>query len=208
MGANLGDPERALTEAVAALAATSALAVRGVSALYRTRPVGRQDQPDFLNAVAAVDVVVWTDPTTAALELLTTCKRIEHVLGRRPRGRWGPREIDLDILVFGRHRIGIGGSLPGNADAPDAEEPVAPDFGPWLVVPHPELRGRLFALAPLADLAPRLVPPGWSETVETARRRLGRFDSAGSVVRIGWWSGSRWRKLDDRTLPSEHGRVG
>ncbi len=154
LGSNMGDSRAALGNAIRALDALPGARVRGVSRLYSTKPVGVVDQPDFMNAVVALDVPSGPDPETGALALLGALKRIEQAMGRQKRQRWGPREIDLDLLIFGRHQI--------NIEAP-AE--------PWLQVPHPEAHERLFVLAPLAELAPGLVPPGWNETVGSARRR-------------------------------------
>jgi 2-amino-4-hydroxy-6-hydroxymethyldihydropteridine diphosphokinase len=142
--------------------------LRGVSRLYRTKPVGLTDQPDFLNAVVALEVPQGPDPETGALALLATLKVLEAAIGRKVRRRWGPREIDLDLLVFGRHRI--------RTHRPD---------GRWLEVPHPEARQRLFVLAPLADLAPWSSPPGWGESVETARRRVAAAEPDNAVQVVG-----------------------
>jgi 2-amino-4-hydroxy-6-hydroxymethyldihydropteridine diphosphokinase len=125
--------------------------------------VGGVEQPDFLNAVAALDVPAGPDPETGGVALLLALKQIEHALGRQPRQRWGPREIDLDLLLFGSHLI------ERRKD-------------PWLVVPHPEMANRLFVLAPLADLAPHLRPPGWSESVADARDRRRQVEGAEAVV--------------------------
>lgn len=168
LGANIGDARAMLTKAARALAALPGVRVRGVSRLYRTRPVGVTDQPDFLNAVVALDVPAGPDPETGALALLVALKQLEEALGRKPRQRWGPREIDLDLLVFGRHRI--------SAKRPD---------GRWLEVPHPQAHERLFVLAPLADLAPRLRPPGWGESVATARSRREAAEGQDAVEVIG-----------------------
>ena len=154
LGSNVGHSRTTLARAVRALSALPGARLVGVSPLYRTRPVGVTEQPDFLNSVAAIDVPAGPDPQTGALALLAALKQLEVALGRQPRRRWGPREIDLDLLIFGRHRI-------------DVERPD----GRWLKVPHPLMGERLFVLAPLADLAPRLRPPGWRETVASARRR-------------------------------------
>ena len=168
LGSNLGDPRATLERAIRALDALPGARVRGISRLYRTRPVGATDQPDFLNAVAALDVPGGPDPETGALALLTALKGLEHAFGRRKRRRWGPRELDLDLLSFGRHEI--------NAERPD---------GRWLQVPHPSSRDRLFVLAPWADLSPGLRPPGWTETVETARRRRHEVEGPGAVQLAG-----------------------
>jgi 2-amino-4-hydroxy-6-hydroxymethyldihydropteridine diphosphokinase len=174
LGANVGDARANLRNAVRALAALPGVRLRGVSRLYRTQPVGLSGQPEFLNAVASLDVPAGPDPETGALALLAALKSIEHALGRRQRERWGPREIDLDLLVFGRHAI--------NVERPDAR---------WLVVPHPEARNRLFVLAPLADLAPGLRPPGWRESVDTARARQEQLEGTSAVALA---AGSDWAR--------------
>ena len=150
----MGDSRAAIRNAIRALDALPGAKVRRVSRLYATKPVGVIDQPEFLNAVVALDVPSGPDPKTGALALLAALKSIEQAMGRQKRQRWGPREIDLDLLIFGRNQIDI--------EPPDE---------PWLRVPHPEAHERLFVLAPLAELAPGLVPPGWRETVKSARRR-------------------------------------
>jgi 7,8-dihydro-6-hydroxymethylpterin-pyrophosphokinase len=95
--------------------------------------------------------------------------------------RWGPRELDLDVLVFGRARLSI--DPPAEAESGDPAK-----LGLPLTVPHPEAWHRLFVLAPLADLAPGLSPPGWGETVATARRRQERVEGADAVVSLGDWN--------------------
>jgi 2-amino-4-hydroxy-6-hydroxymethyldihydropteridine diphosphokinase len=164
IGANVGDPRANLRNAVRALAALPGASLRGVSPLYSTEPVGVTDQPDFLNAVVALDVPTGPDAETGALALLAALKSLEQSIGRIARERWGPREVDLDLLLFGQQKI--------NVERPD---------GRWLVVPHPQAHDRLFVLAPLSDLAPRLRPPGWHETVSTARRRQEQVEGSEAV---------------------------
>jgi 2-amino-4-hydroxy-6-hydroxymethyldihydropteridine diphosphokinase len=169
LGSNVGDPRRALTDAARALAALPGVRLRAASPIYRTRPVGVIDQPDFLNAVIALDVPAGPDAAIGALALLEALKQLEQALGRRARRRWGPREIDLDLLVFGRHAVSV----------------RRPD-GRWLEVPHPHMRERLFVLVPLADIAPGLRPPGWQQTVAGAlRRQAGKEDAKTAVRRVG-----------------------
>lgn len=172
LGANVGDTRANLRHAVRALTALPGVRVRGVSRLYRTKPVGVTDQPDFLNAVAALEVPAGPDPETGALALLSVLKALEAAIGRKVRRRWGPREIDLDLLVFGRHQIRV-------------ERPHNQAEKRWLEVPHPQMRQRLFVLAPLADLAPWLVPPRWGESVETARRRAAAAEPENAVQIVG-----------------------
>lgn len=164
MGANLADPRANLRNAVHALAVMPGVTLQGVSRLYSTKPVGVLDQPDFINAVVTLDVPPGPDPETGALALLAALKGLEQSIGRVARQRWGPREVDLDLLVFGRNRISV--------ERPDQR---------WLTVPHPQAHERLFVLAPLSDLAPGLRPPGWHETVSTARRRQERAEGTDAV---------------------------
>ena len=168
LGANVGDARGNLHRAIRGLAALPGVRVTGVSRLYRTKPVGVINQADFLNAVAALDVPAGPDPHTGALALLVALKELEHAIGRQPGQRWGPREIDLDLLVFGRHLI--------NVERPE---------GRWLVVPHPLARERQFVLAPLADLAPGLRPPGWGESVASARARAHQAEPDDAVQVVG-----------------------
>ncbi|HJW21213.1 MAG TPA: 2-amino-4-hydroxy-6-hydroxymethyldihydropteridine diphosphokinase, partial [Candidatus Limnocylindrales bacterium] len=192
LGANVGDPRRTLERAVASLASLPGARLVGVSRLYRTRPVGVLDQPDFLNAVAALDLPTPSDPTRGAIDLLVALKRLERESGRRHRRRWGPRELDLDLLLYGDHRI-VTDRPPGAAPASDALDPAAAT--PLLEVPHPSLGERLFVLAPLADLAPGLVPPGRVSSIEATRvRRLG-VEGPDAVVAIGAWdrAAGAWR---------------
>jgi 2-amino-4-hydroxy-6-hydroxymethyldihydropteridine diphosphokinase len=127
MGANLGDREHAIRRAAELIGA------RRLSAIIETEPWGVTDQPPFLNAVAELETEL------APRELLDELLRVERELGRvRDGTRWGPRTIDLDLLVYGTETI---------------DEP-------GLTVPHPYLADRLFVLEPLAELAPALVVPG------------------------------------------------
>jgi 2-amino-4-hydroxy-6-hydroxymethyldihydropteridine diphosphokinase len=189
LGANVGDARRTLTEAVAALANVPGARLRGVSRLYRTTPVGVTDQPDFHNAVVALDVPAGPDPATGAIDLLVALKGIEREFGRKARQRWGPRELDLDLLLFGRHRLAIE-RPPEGAPRSAAVDPTA--AARLLEVPHPAMRDRLFVLAPLADLAAGLVPPGSPHTVGTDRRRREAREGADAVEVVGSWRGSGW----------------
>jgi 2-amino-4-hydroxy-6-hydroxymethyldihydropteridine diphosphokinase len=197
LGANVGDASTTLAAAVRALASLPGIRLRGVSRLYATRPVGVTDQPDFRNAVVALDVPAGTDPATGATRLLMALKTLERAFGRRHRGRWGPRELDLDLLVFGRARLAI--ERPPGGQSLDAG--MDPDAAPkLLVVPHPLAAERLFVLAPLADLAPRLRPPGWTESVGSVRQRQLALEGADSVRAIGTWDpvAGTWREDQPR----------
>jgi len=184
LGANLGDAGRTLTEAVVAIAALPDTDLRAVSSLYATAPVGFTDQPEFRNAVVALDAPRGADLVGGALDLLARLKEIERAFGRRSGRRWGPRELDLDLLVFGRARISVERPAAGRSNDAESDSARATKL---LVVPHPAASSRLFVLAPLADLAPGLVPPGWGQTVETARRRQGVREGPDTVRAIGRW---------------------
>jgi 2-amino-4-hydroxy-6-hydroxymethyldihydropteridine diphosphokinase len=195
LGSNVGDAAASLGGAVVALAGLPGVRLRGVSRLYLTRPVGVVDQPAFHNAAVALDVPAGPDPASGAVDLLLALKALERRSGRRRRRRWGPRELDLDLLVFGRHRLAVerppaGRSVGGLASA-------RPD-GRLLVVPHPDARERLFVLAPLADLAPGLVPPGWGESVASAARRRARVEGPAAVEALARWDATTgtWRALE------------
>jgi 2-amino-4-hydroxy-6-hydroxymethyldihydropteridine diphosphokinase len=133
LGANLGNRERTITRAVELLARREGVEVVAVSTLRETDPVGFTEQPRFLNGAVAVETDL--EPRQLLDELLG----VERELGRTRDGpRFGPRTIDLDLLVFGDREV----SEPG------------------LTVPHPRLAERVFALAPLAELDPNLDVPG------------------------------------------------
>jgi 2-amino-4-hydroxy-6-hydroxymethyldihydropteridine diphosphokinase len=133
VGSNVGDRERMLWGAVHMLSVNPEVDVVAVSSIRETDPVGIVDQPRFLNAAVAVDTQL--DPL-ALLELLLS---VERELGRTRDGpRFGPRTIDLDLLLYGEEVV---------------DEP-------GLTVPHPRLHERRFALEPLAELDPDLAVPG------------------------------------------------
>jgi 2-amino-4-hydroxy-6-hydroxymethyldihydropteridine diphosphokinase len=133
VGTNLGDRAAMLRAAIEQLRGEPAVAVVAVSSVRETDPVGIADQPRFLNAAVALETEL------SARELLGLLLGIERRLGRTRAGpRFGPRTIDLDLLVYGDAQI----------DEPGLE------------VPHPRLHERLFALEPLVDLDPGLVVPG------------------------------------------------
>jgi 2-amino-4-hydroxy-6-hydroxymethyldihydropteridine diphosphokinase len=186
LGANLGDPTATVGAGVRALATLPHARLRAVSRLYATEPVGVVDQPMFRNAVVALDVPAGPDPARGSIALLIALKQLERAFGRQDRERWGPRELDLDLLVFGRARLELerppdGMSLdPGKADR-------------LLVVPHPEAWRRLFVLAPLADVAAGLTPPGWQETVATAAARRRIEEGEDAVRPVATWDADRER---------------
>jgi 2-amino-4-hydroxy-6-hydroxymethyldihydropteridine diphosphokinase len=139
LGANLGPKEVTILRAVDMLGAEDGIDVLELSRLRETEPVGVVDQPAFLNGAVALET------TLTPWELLEIMLRIEQELGRvRDDERWGPRTIDLDLLVYGGEIV----EKPG------------------LRVPHPRLRERRFALEPLAELDPELDIPGLGKVSE------------------------------------------
>jgi 2-amino-4-hydroxy-6-hydroxymethyldihydropteridine diphosphokinase len=194
LGANIGGARRALEKAVAALGTLPGVQVSGVSRLYRTRPVGPVAQPDFMNAVAQLHVVAEPDAETAAMTLLESLKSIEQALGRRPGERWGPREIDLDLLLFGQHHIRVVRTATAGSSDP-ARRGVQ-----WLEVPHPAAGERLFVLAPLAELAADLVPPGWGQSVVRARDAAYRREGPEAATRIADWSPEAGAWVDPKPI--------
>jgi 2-amino-4-hydroxy-6-hydroxymethyldihydropteridine diphosphokinase len=145
LGSNLGEREAMIREALEALAALPQTELLRASSLYDTEPVGDVDQPNFLNAVAQLD----TD--LPPRQLLWNLLLIEKRLGRERTRPWGPRTIDLDLLLYG-------------------DDVIEEDD---LRVPHPEMIRRAFVLVPLVELDPILVHPGTGETMLSHLSRLG-----------------------------------
>jgi 2-amino-4-hydroxy-6-hydroxymethyldihydropteridine diphosphokinase len=141
LGANLGDPVRTVTAAIAALRTLPDTDFLAASSLYRTAPVGLRHQPDFINAVVellAVSPKGTSFGASQARALLQTLFEIEGRFGRQRSVRNAPRTLDLDLLLYG--------------------DEVSDD--PELTLPHPRLHERAFVLAPLAEIAPQLFIPG------------------------------------------------
>jgi len=192
LGANLGDAADTLARGIRALATLPDVRLHAVSRLYVTRPVGVEDQPLFRNAVVSLDVPAGPDPATGATALLIALKQLERAFGRQERERWGPRELDLDLLIFGRARLSL--ERPPEGMSLDAGKTDR-----LLVVPHREAANRLFVLAPLADIAAGLTPPGWPETVGTAAARRLSEEGEEAVHPIAVWDVDResWAKLSE-----------
>lgn len=153
LGSNLGSRQKNITAALAALEATREVEIAGVSALYETEPVGGPDgQGKFINAVARLRT------TLSAERLMALCLRIEMSLGRVRKDRWGPRVIDLDILLFD-----------------DAIQSTS-----TLTIPHPLMHERRFVLEPLAEIAPEVVHPA---LLKTAREMLETLSAGDDNLR-------------------------
>lgn len=150
LGSNVRDRVGMIARAVACLGSQGDIVVRKVSGMYLTKPWGNERQDDFVNAVAEVSTHL--EPR----ELLRRVKAIEGCLGRRVRCRWGPREIDIDILLYG-------------------DDIVEEDD---LRIPHPHICERAFVLIPLLQIAPDLVHPGTGLRV---RRYLEEIEACGQT---------------------------
>ena len=146
LGSNLGDRRSFLDSAISAL--VPALRVSRLSPIYETDPWGYSDQDDFLN------MVVEAETDLGPKQLLVFLKGIEVKLGRQPRFRNGPREIDIDILIY--------------------DDQILNEAG--LRIPHPRMQERAFMLVPLTDLAPGLSIPGLDKTVAEL---LSNLDTSG-----------------------------
>lgn len=142
IGSNLDDPERQVRRAIEALASMPETRLVRASRLFRTAPWGRTDQPGFVNAAAEIAT------TLEPRDLLDALLEIERAQGRHRDGtRWGPRTLDLDILLYGERVI---------------DEP-------GLAIPHPHLAERAFVLLPLSDLDAALHVPGGGRISELLR---------------------------------------
>jgi len=126
LGGNIGDSRKLMATAIQNLAAHPEIRVKAVSALYETPPWGKTDQPPFLNAAALVET------TLTPRRLLEAILEVERKLGRHRGEKWGPRIVDIDILLFGTGTIQEQG----------------------LHIPHPHLHERAFALKPMLDVMP------------------------------------------------------
>lgn len=129
LGSNIAPRETYLQQAIQMLSEHEEIKLNQVSTVYETEPVGYENQDQFLNLVAEVETSL--DP----MELLRICQKIEQDLGRKRIIRWGPRTVDLDILLYSTENMNV-------------EE---------LILPHPRMHERAFVLVPLAEIAPELL---------------------------------------------------
>lgn len=154
LGSNVGQRRENIERAIELLGSSPEVAVLQRASWYETEPVGLEEQRWFINTAVEVETEL------APRELLRRLKEIEGTIGRRERGRWGPREVDLDLLLQGDLII---------------EEET-------LVLPHPQLHRRRFALEPLCELAPELVHPRLGRPLWEF---LAELDERKRVIRLG-----------------------
>ena len=159
LGGNIGDPRKSMGAALRILDADAAISISAVSSLYRTPPWGKTDQPDFLNAAAALVT------TLSPRGLLDLCLEAERRLKRVREERWGPRLIDIDILTFDNRTVHEAG----------------------LDVPHPRMTERAFVLAPLAEIAPDFLIGGQTVTARLQAIDTAGIERLPSGQ--GWWKG-------------------
>lgn len=152
LGSNLEAPGDQIRSALHALAAVPGVELRAISSLYLSPPLGPQDQPDYVNAVALVST------TLRPHALLDVLQAVEHAHHRVRERHWGPRTLDLDLLTYGAAQL----------------------HDERLTIPHPGLAERAFVVVPLAEIAPELEIPGLPRPCEmlpcfadSAVRRLG-----------------------------------
>ncbi|MEW6388699.1 MAG: 2-amino-4-hydroxy-6-hydroxymethyldihydropteridine diphosphokinase [Thermodesulfobacteriota bacterium] len=148
LGANLGDPPRQLQEALVRLGEVEEVEVLQVSAFYLTPPLGPPGQPWYVNGVAQIRTRLTPE------ELFRVLLRIEKEMGRVRGERWGPRLIDLDLLLYDGEILA----------------------GPALVVPHPEMHRRAFVMVPLAEIAPQAWHPVLQKTIAELLAELDEAD--------------------------------
>lgn len=144
LGSNKGKREHFLRDALEVLGAHPAIQVTQVSRVYETEPWGKPDQPFFLNQIVQLQT------SLAPERLLKLCQSVEQKVGRLPSEKWGPREIDIDILLYGDQALNL----------------------PDLRVPHPHMHERRFILVPLVEIAPSLRNPISHKTFEQILQEL------------------------------------
>jgi len=154
LGSNVGRRRKHIGRAIELLGSSPQIKVIRQASWYETEPVGVEEQHWFINSAVEVETAL------TPRELLRCCKEIEGEVGRRDRGHWGPREVDLDLLLYG--------------------DLILEEEG--LVLPHPGLHRRRFVLEPLCELAPELVHPQLGRSLRELLAELGELKK---VIRLG-----------------------
>ena len=156
LGGNIGDVEQNFIKALNLLNSADGCEVLSVSSIYKTKPVGLVEQPDFLN----ICVKLYTK--MQPLDTLNICKQIENELGRVRESKWGPRTIDIDILLYDNQIV--------NSDE--------------LAIPHSQMLERAFVLIPLAEIEPELILPS-NQKVKDAAKLIGNQEV--SLIKNDFW---------------------
>jgi 2-amino-4-hydroxy-6-hydroxymethyldihydropteridine diphosphokinase len=157
IGSNLGDPVHQCRDALREISSLKNVQVLRRSSLYRTEPVGNVSQDWFVNGVLEVRT------TFTAQQLIKALQWVEQTLGRVRTEKWGPRKIDIDILLYGQEIIGTGD----------------------LVIPHPEMHKRRFVLVPMNEIAPYVIHPLYGVSMKGLLDRLGN-DLAVERIEAEW----------------------
>lgn len=149
LGSNIGDRVENLNSAITKLSEVPGIQVTKISSRYETKPYGKTDQPDFMNMAIEVDT------NLTPLDLLETVLDVEHELGRVRTEVWGPRNIDIDVLLYEELELQLSD----------------------LKVPHPEMHLRSFVIDPLNEIAPKKEHPTLKMTVEKIKEQLDKNQS-------------------------------
>ncbi|MFG6121034.1 2-amino-4-hydroxy-6-hydroxymethyldihydropteridine diphosphokinase [Thalassobacillus sp. B23F22_16] len=153
LGSNIEPRKEYLDEAITELGSHHAIQLTSSSSIYETMPVGYTEQSDFLNMVVEIET------TLRPLELLDICQSIEAQLGRKREVKWGPRTIDLDILLYNQENI----------------------VSERLIVPHPAMHERAFVMVPLGEINPDGILPNLNRTVEDILNKIPKNETKGVI---------------------------
>ena len=153
-GSNLGNRLKNIKRGLQLVSRNRSITITKKSSLYETEPVGYENQGWFLNGVIEIETFVLPH------KLLSLIKKVERIMGRKRRIRWGPREIDLDILLYNQRCVDT----------------------PGLIIPHPRMHERGFVLVPLVEIAPRVIHPIFKKN---ARQLLAKLADSKSVKYFG-----------------------
>jgi len=143
-GSNLGNRLKNIKRGLQLVSRNRSITITKKSSLYETEPVGYENQGWFLNGVIEIETFVLPH------KLLSLIKKVERIMGRKRRIRWGPREIDLDILLYNQRCVDT----------------------PGLIIPHPRMHERGFVLVPLVEIAPRVIHPIFKKSVQQLLAKL------------------------------------
>ncbi len=160
LGSNISPRYSYLQQAILALKQQKDIQIKSLSSIYETIPVGYTDQANFLNMVIEIETVL------SPIKVLRICQAIEQDLGRKRVKRWGPRTIDLDILLYNQEQM-------------ETEQ---------LIVPHPRIQERAFVMVPLHEINPNVLIPSVQESVAQVLAAISTKEKQGVVKwkEFGW----------------------